>query len=101
MYVKLILLNERDYDMQIQEFENIGYVGYILECIKSRLDNWRFNRSNKELYYDIPFLLLKEGYMDIPSDYILKFKNMKIEKETVFTKNCANEMYFIKYLVKI
>lgn len=103
MYIKLTLLDERDYDMQIQEFENIGYFGYILECVKSKLDNWKFIKSEnmKDNTYDIPFILLKEGYMKIPNKHILKYDNIPIKKETIFTKNCANEMYYIKYLVKI
>lgn len=95
MYLKLTLLDERDYDMQIYEFENIGYVGYIFECVKSKLDKWKFIKSEnlKDNTYDIPFILLKEGYMSIPNKHILKYGNMLIKKEIVFTKNCAD---FIK-----
>jgi hypothetical protein len=101
MWLKLTLLKERDSNLQIEEFEEIGFIGYVLELISNKLNNFIFSEKKSKLNYDICWLLFQAGYMRVPNDKILKYKGNNIKKLLIYTKNCANEMYFTKCLMEV
>ena len=101
MWLKLTLLEERDYDLQIVEFQEIGFIGYVLERISNIYHNFIFSEKKSKLNYDICWLLFSTGYMRVPNDEILKYKGNNIKKLLIYTKNCANEMYFTKCLISM
>lgn len=101
MYLKLVLLNERDYEPQLYKFKNIGFIGYVLELFKNKFTNYKFRSTTVcKPKYDIKYIFLRSG-LNTSNNNILKYKDMLIKKEVIFTKNIANEMYFTKILIKI
>jgi len=101
MWLKLTLLEQRDFDAEICEFENIGIVGRLLEGFKNKKEGYVKVLDEKKLNYDICLLLRLAGYDYIPNEEITKYKNIPIKRLVRYNKNSANEMYFTKFLIKL
>jgi hypothetical protein len=98
MYLFVEVLDERDFDSQLVRFQNIGYIGFMLSKLNTQ---YKFTGMENTPNCNIGSFLLQVGYFKIPSQKILNYNSFEIKKIWRYTKNCANEMYYNRYILKI